>query len=265
MMAYSVSHWANLVVNDMASSLRMLSSVPPWSPPRTEGAFLFSCPAASASFPRHIRRLASAKWIFIPKKSSWPKKTSSSLLMLVSQVERGGGGRETSVLSHFHRFWFYDPRDCNPPGSCVHGILPAGIPGRYSWVAMPSSRGFPPRGPTLDSSVSCIGSRALGSLPKVCSWERACYQGGRCGEPLREAGKQRLWWAGEGETGASLLHRTGWRDCAQASESMGRSHVWARFLATRALCLPAQSLQSKGEAMSPLALWAVFLPEKVIA
>ena len=41
--------------------------------------------------------------------------------------------------------------------------------------------------------------------------------------------------------------------------------MWARFLATRALCLPAQSLQSEGEAVSPLALWSVFLPEKIIA
>ena len=32
----------------------------------------------------------------------------------------------------------YDPMDCSPPGSPVHGILQARI---MEWVAMPSSRG----------------------------------------------------------------------------------------------------------------------------
>ena len=32
----------------------------------------------------------------------------------------------------------YDPMDCSPPGSSVHGILQARI---LEWVAMPSSRG----------------------------------------------------------------------------------------------------------------------------
>ena len=32
----------------------------------------------------------------------------------------------------------WDPMDCNPPGSSVHGILQARI---VEWVAMPSSRG----------------------------------------------------------------------------------------------------------------------------
>ena len=32
----------------------------------------------------------------------------------------------------------YDPVDCSPPGSSVHGILQARI---LEWVAMPSSRG----------------------------------------------------------------------------------------------------------------------------
>ena len=33
----------------------------------------------------------------------------------------------------------WDPMDCSPPGSSVHGILQARIP---EWVAKPSSRGF---------------------------------------------------------------------------------------------------------------------------
>ena len=32
----------------------------------------------------------------------------------------------------------YDPKDCSPPGSSVHGILQAGIP---EWVAPPFSKG----------------------------------------------------------------------------------------------------------------------------
>ena len=34
----------------------------------------------------------------------------------------------------------YDPMDCSPPGSSVHGILQAKIL-KYKWVLMPSSRG----------------------------------------------------------------------------------------------------------------------------
>ena len=36
---------------------------------------------------------------------------------------------------------FYNPVDCNLPGSSVHGILQARI--ALEWVAMPSSRGSP--------------------------------------------------------------------------------------------------------------------------
>ena len=35
------------------------------------------------------------------------------------------------------RVWLWDPMDCSPPGSSVHGILQARI---LEWVAMPSSR-----------------------------------------------------------------------------------------------------------------------------
>ena len=35
----------------------------------------------------------------------------------------------------------FDPVDCSPPGSSVHGILKARI---LEWVAMPSSRGSLP-------------------------------------------------------------------------------------------------------------------------
>ena len=45
----------------------------------------------------------------------------------------------------------YDPMDCSPPGSSVHGILQAGI---LEWVAMPSARGSSQ--PRDGSQVSCI-------------------------------------------------------------------------------------------------------------
>ena len=52
-----------------------------------------------------------------------------------------------------------NPMDCSPPGSSVHGILPARI---LEWVAISFSRGsFWPRDWTLISCVSCIGRQIL--------------------------------------------------------------------------------------------------------
>ena len=45
----------------------------------------------------------------------------------------------------------YDPTDCSPPGSSVHGILQARI---LEWVAMPFSRGT--SRPTDRTCISCI-------------------------------------------------------------------------------------------------------------
>ena len=54
---------------------------------------------------------------------------------------------------------FWDPVDCSPPGSSVHGILQAII---LEWVAMSSSRGSPwPRDQTCISCGSCIGRQNL--------------------------------------------------------------------------------------------------------
>ena len=54
---------------------------------------------------------------------------------------------------------FFDPMDCSPPGSSVHGISQARI---LEWVAMPFSRGSSrPKDWTLVSWVSCIGIRVL--------------------------------------------------------------------------------------------------------
>ena len=45
----------------------------------------------------------------------------------------------------------WDPMDCSPPGSFVHGILQARI---LAWVAMPSSRDLPDPGIKLTSLMS---------------------------------------------------------------------------------------------------------------
>ena len=42
------------------------------------------------------------------------------------------------VSSCFSRVWFYDPVNCIPPASSVHGLFQARIP---EWVPMPFSRG----------------------------------------------------------------------------------------------------------------------------
>ena len=53
----------------------------------------------------------------------------------------------------------WEPTDCSPPGSSLHGILQARI---LEWVATPSSRrSSPPRDRTHVSSVSCIGRSIL--------------------------------------------------------------------------------------------------------
>ena len=53
----------------------------------------------------------------------------------------------------------YDPMDCRPPGSSVHGISQTRKPER---VAISSSRGYSrPRDPTRISCVSCIGRPIL--------------------------------------------------------------------------------------------------------
>ena len=59
-----------------------------------------------------------------------------------------------TMLSRVRLFW--DPMDCGPPGSSVHGILRARI---LEWVAMPSSRASSRhRDPTR---ASCFGRWAL--------------------------------------------------------------------------------------------------------
>ena len=71
--------------------------------------------------------------------------------------------------------------DCSPPGSSVHGILPARI---QEWVAMSSSRGSSQtRNQTHVSHVSCIGRHVLyhrhhlGSLHSTWTYLVITYNG----------------------------------------------------------------------------------------
>ena len=80
----------------------------------------------------------------------------------------GGQQRNSAmcVLSHFSRAWLCNPMDCSPPGSSVHGILPARI---LKCIAMPSSRDFSQLGDrTRISCGSCIagGFFIIGPLGK---------------------------------------------------------------------------------------------------
>ena len=61
----------------------------------------------------------------------------------------------TCVCAHsLSRVRLWDPMDCSPPGSSVHGIFQSGI---LEWVAVSSSRGssWPRIG--LETLVSCVG------------------------------------------------------------------------------------------------------------
>ena len=65
--------------------------------------------------------------------------------------------RNAVVLQSLSHLWiFFDPMDCSPPGSSVHGISQAKL---LEWVAISSSRGsFQPRDWT---PVSCTGRQIL--------------------------------------------------------------------------------------------------------
>ena len=69
----------------------------------------------------------------------------------------------------------YDPMDCSPPGSSVHGVLKARI---LEWVATPSSRGpFWPRDQTRISCGSCtvgVFFTTAYSLP-LSQWRKSYF------------------------------------------------------------------------------------------
>ena len=87
--------------------------------------------------------------------SSIPGQGTRSPVLQLRVHVRGGKSLQLCTT-------LWDPIDCSPPGSSVHGILQARI---LEWVAMPSSRDLPDPGIELESHVSCIGRRVLYHLP----------------------------------------------------------------------------------------------------
>ena len=75
------------------------------------------------------------------------------LLWVGSTLRCGGWAPHCSGFSCFRAqalehtglaAWLWDPMDCSPPGSTVHGIWSANSKARtLEWVAIPSSRGSP--------------------------------------------------------------------------------------------------------------------------
>ena len=66
----------------------------------------------------------------------------------------------------------WDPMDCGPPGSSVHGILQVWI---LEWVAMPSSRGSSQlTNQTQVSYVSCIAGRFFTTSALEAPQEACC-------------------------------------------------------------------------------------------
>ena len=61
------------------------------------------------------------------------------------------------------RVWLYDPMDCSPPGSSVHGIPQARM---LEWVVMPSSRGSSrPRDQTQSLTSPALAGRFFTTAP----------------------------------------------------------------------------------------------------
>ena len=97
-------------------------------------------------------------WVFLAIKQSSLKKTLKTKHLVLS-VHTYIVGRMCVRLSFQLCPALYDPMDCSPPDSSVHGILQARI---LEWVATPSSRGSSwSRDWTCVSYVSCISRRAL--------------------------------------------------------------------------------------------------------
>ena len=95
----------------------------------------------------------------------------SPLLFLFSKPD--------ALVWSLSRVWLYDPMDCSPPGSSVHGILQARIP---EWVAVSSSRrASRPRNRTWVSYISCIGRWILYRLSYEGSPQVRCSKVERWG------------------------------------------------------------------------------------
>ena len=84
-------------------------------------------------------------------------------------VRLGGHRVLACMLSGFSRVWLWNPMDCGPPSSSVHGIHQARILER---VAMPSSRGLPDSGIKPASLMS--PTLAGGFFTTSATWEAYC-------------------------------------------------------------------------------------------
>ena len=72
----------------------------------------------------------------------------------------------TYMLSNFSGPTLWDPMDCSPPGSSVHGIFQARM---LEWVAVSFSREASwPRDQTCVSYISCIGIGRQVLYQRVC-------------------------------------------------------------------------------------------------
>ena len=128
---------------------------PSWTllPPRTIPLGCRSAPALSALFnalSMHWSMVTFLWWLFCEYFYLWPKKLKlKKLFSLLACL--------LSFAQSCPTLW--DPRNCNPPGSSVHGILQAGI---LEWVAISSSKESSQlRDWTNVSCVSCITGRLL--------------------------------------------------------------------------------------------------------
>ena len=100
----------------------------------------------------------------------------------------------------------YDPMDCSPPGSFVHGILQARI---LEWVAIPFSRGS--SYPRHQTGVSCIAGRFFTIwATREAPWKHysQCHMSTRAGH---------FWF---------MLYVTDWRF---ATQHIVEPNVWKEF------------------------------------
>ena len=77
----------------------------------------------------------------------------TSLGAAVTSICRYADLQDTKVLAAQSCPILWDPLDCSPPGSSVHGICQARI---LEWVAMPSSRDLPDPGIKPSSFTSPV-------------------------------------------------------------------------------------------------------------
>ena len=84
----------------------------------------------------------------------WTAAYQAPLFMEFSRQENW----HVCMLSCFSHVWLYDPMDCSPPSSYVHGLFQARI---LDWLAISSFRKSSYPGTEPMSWFSCIGKQTL--------------------------------------------------------------------------------------------------------